>query len=290
MNLTECAYKNQNNLESLNFSISILNNNNIRILVLPNKFDIYNDIARIMVDKLKENNNKGSVTSFILPVGPRGQYNRFARICNEEKVTCRNLITINMDEYLGKNNKYIEMDNPLSFRNFMSTNLFNLIDTKLSFKKENIFFPNPGNLQEITKVLFELGGADICFGGIGINGHIAFNEPIKKEEISLSEFKKLSTRIVDLSYETKIMNSLKNGGSFSVFPSRCITIGIKEILMSRELRFYFEHNWQYFILLKAIFSKVSPEFPITVVRDHKNSCFIISEEVLQNHVNTEYFL
>lgn len=53
-----------------------------------------------MANKLKENNQKGIFTSFILPVGPTGQYKRFARICNLEKISCKNLITVNMDEYL----------------------------------------------------------------------------------------------------------------------------------------------------------------------------------------------
>lgn len=52
-----------------------------------------------MVEKLRDNNKRDTMTSFILPVGPTGQYIRFARICNIKKISCKNLITINMDEY-----------------------------------------------------------------------------------------------------------------------------------------------------------------------------------------------
>ena len=69
--------------------------------------DVYNDMARVMVNKIKENNEMGMVSSFIFPVGPKGQYERFARICNDEGISCRNVISINMDEYLDENDNYI---------------------------------------------------------------------------------------------------------------------------------------------------------------------------------------
>jgi len=78
----------------------ILDNNKIKVYMVESRINIYNDIVRVMANKLKENNQKETVTSFILPVGSRGQYKRFARICNTEKISCKNLITINMDEYL----------------------------------------------------------------------------------------------------------------------------------------------------------------------------------------------
>jgi len=65
------------------FNISedeILNNDRIKVYVVENKIDIYNEIARVMANKIKENNQMDILTSFILPVGPRGQYRRFAEI------------------------------------------------------------------------------------------------------------------------------------------------------------------------------------------------------------------
>ena len=98
---------------------TILNNVKIKIYLVDTDIDIYNDMARGMVNKIKENNEKGLQTSFIFPVGPKGQYKRFARICNLEGVSCENIISINMDEYLDENDEYIPMDNDLSFRGFV---------------------------------------------------------------------------------------------------------------------------------------------------------------------------
>jgi len=259
----------------------ILNSKKIKVYLVESKIDIYNEIARVMVNKLKENNKKGISTSFILPVGPRGQYRRFARICNTEKISCRNLITINMDEYLDDSDNLISEKHPLSFRGFMKENLFHLLDDNLKIKPENIFFPDPNNTSQIEKVIDEIGGVDICFGGIGINGHIAFNEPADEKLISVYEFRRLKTRMLNVSRDTIIISSLKYGGHTEFIPRRCITIGMAEIFMARELKFYLEHDWQSAVLRKAVFGRLTSSFPATFLREHKNSSITVSENVLR---------
>ncbi len=263
---------------------AILNNDKISVDLVENKTDIYNDIARIMANKLKENNYKDIITSFILPVGPREQYKRFARICNIEKIRCNNLVTINMDEYLDSHDNYIDVENPFSFRGFMEKNLFRLLDNRLKIRPENIFFPNPKNPKAIAKLIKDLGGVDICFGGVGINGHIAFNEPVSCNKISAVSYKNLKTRVLDIAMETRIMNSLKYGGAISAVPRRCITIGMQEILNSKEIRLYLEHNWQSLILRKAIFEDSNVECPVTFLKEHRNSSITISRNVLKKYI------
>jgi len=262
----------------------ILNNNKIKVCLVENRIDIYNGIARAMIKKIKENNEKELITSFMLPVGPRGQYNMFVHICNTEKISCKNLITINMDEYLDNNDNFIPENHPLSFRGFMKKNLFDPLDDDLKIKPENIFFPDPKNTSQIEKVINDIGGVDICFGGVGINGHIAFNEPMNEKQITIDEYKKLKTRILDVSKETIIVNSLKYGGHTEIIPKRCITIGMKEIFMSKELKFYLEHDWQSAVLRKAIFKKPTPSFPVTFLKEHENSSITVSKNVLKNYI------
>lgn len=263
----------------------IIGNNEIKVSLVENRIDIYNDIARVMADRLKINNEKGRNTSFILPVGPCGQYKRFVRICNEENITCKNLITINMDEYLDDSDNYISESHPMSFRGFMRRGLFDLLNNDLKIKKENIFFPNPKKLDEVTEIIEELGGADICFGGIGINGHIAFNEPLNSDDGgTVDQYKKFKTRILNVAKDTIIINSIKYGGYTELVPRRCITIGMFEILLSKELRFYLEHNWQSAVLRKTLYQEQDPGFPATLLRMHKNCSLIISSNVLDRYV------
>ena len=262
----------------------IINNKYISVHVVDTDIDIYNDIARKMVNKIKANNEKGLIVSFILPVGPKGQYKRFAQICNDEGIDCRNVVTINMDEYLDDNDEYIPMEHDLSFRNFMKTNLFDLLDDDKKIKPENIFFPDPNNLAELEKIITELGGVDICFGGIGINGHIAFNEPIDPELIAVQDFKELGTRVLCIDKVTNVQNNISRGGHIEYYPTRCVTIGMKEILMSKSLKFYLEWDVQSAALRKAIFMEPTPAFPASYLKTHHNSCIIISKNVLKQYI------
>jgi len=263
----------------------ILNNGKIKINLVKDKIDIYNDIAKVMANKIKKNNFIGKNTSFILPVGPRGQYKIFARICNLEKISCKNLITINMDEYLDGNGSLISEDNPLSFRGFMKENLFDLLEDDLKIKPENIYFPDPENISQIEKVIKEIDGVDICFGGVGINGHIAFNEPVDEGSISPDKFMRLKTRVLAVSRDTIVINSIKYGGHTEFIPKRCITIGMAEIFMARELRFYLEHNWQSAVLRRLISIEPAPSFPVSFIKEHENSSITLSKNVLKQYVN-----
>lgn len=263
----------------------ILDNDKIKIYLVEDKIDIYFEIARVMANRLKENNQKGIPTSFILPIGPSGQYKRFANICNWEHISCKNLITINMDEYLDENDEWVSEKSPFSFQSYMKKNLFDLLADDLKIKPENIFFPNPNNISQIPKIINEINGVDICFGGVGINGHIAFNEAMDEKYITKKDFKSLKTRVLDISKDTIIINSIKYGGHTESIPKRCITIGMQEIFRSKELRFYLEHDWQSAVLRKIIFMKQSPSFPATFLKEHNNISITISKNVLRQYLH-----
>jgi glucosamine-6-phosphate deaminase len=265
-------------------NIQILQDNNLKLAFFQTPVDLYCDMARIMADKIKENNHNNINTAFIFPVGPRGQYTRFANICNMEKISCKKLISINMDEYLDEDLKLIPENNPFSFRKFMKENLFKKIDGDLKIKPDNIFFPDPDNLTGIGKLLLELGSADICFGGVGINGHVAFNEPADKESMTAQQYMNLPTRILKLAKETIIMTSIKYGGDINLIPENCITIGMREIFLSKELRFYLEYGYQQTALKRIISEPANPRFPASCLKLHNNCTVSVSENVLVDEI------
>ena len=129
---------------------------------------------------------------FIVPVGPIGQYEIFAERCNRMRISLRNLVLINMDEYLDDDDRWVPLDHPLSFRGFMNRKFYDLVDSALAPRGENRIFPDPADLSSLPCRIAAVGGIDVCFGGIGINGHIAFNEPPEAEEsISAVDFRQL---------------------------------------------------------------------------------------------------
>lgn len=94
---------------------------------------------------------------------------------------------------------------------------------------EQRVFPDPTDLERIPALIEELGGVDIAFGGIGITGHLAFNEP--DESLTPDEFAALRTRTLDIHPETRATNCVNDlGGPLEDMPKRCATIGMHEIL------------------------------------------------------------
>lgn len=255
----------------------------IRVEVLETDQDLYHDMARTMLNKVRENDAAGKPTVFILPVGPVGQYRRMARICNLERISLRNLVVFNMDEYLTDDGEWLPIDHPLSFRGHMKRSFLDLLDPELAPPAENIIFPDPHNLSAVPERIDELGGVDICYGGIGINGHIAFNEPPEPgEEMSVEEFAALPTRVLELSRETRTINSVTVAdGNIPLIPRLAVTIGMKEILAAREIRLYANRPWQRAIVRRVLHGEVTAQVPCSLVQTHPNASLTMTEYVAQ---------
>ena len=118
----------------------------------------------------------------------------------------------------------------------------------------------------------ELGGVDICFGGIGINGHLAFNEA---EEVSAEEFAGRETRVLANSRETRCANAIGDlNGAIDAMPVYAITIGIKEILASRKVVLGVFRTWHRAVVRQAIFDTPSGHFPVTLLQNHKDAVIL----------------
>ena len=101
--------------------------------------------------------------------------------------------------------------------------------------EEQRVFPNPENITYIPELIEKLGGVDIAFGGIGINGHVAFNEA--NPAMTNEEFLAQKTRVLEISPETRTANAIGDfGGALEDMPHYCVTIGIYEISHARKIR------------------------------------------------------
>ena len=256
----------------------------IKVEIVDTEDDIYHDFARVMANKIRENNARGEITAFILPVGPVGQYRRLARICNLEEISCRNLVTFSMDEYCNDDGSLIPYEHPLSFRRFMDEEFFSRLDEDKGVPRENIIFPDPDDPDLIMERIREGGGIDICFGGIGINGHIAFNEPPEPdEEVDPEEFRNSTTRVLSLTRETRLINSVTVArGNVDAIPRKAITIGMREILESREVHIYMNRHWQSAIVRKFIHGPITPRCPASFLQTHPHCTVTMASYVAQS--------
>lgn len=251
----------------------------IKCKCLGDSGEVFSEIAHIMADTIEENNRKGKKTVFICPVGPVGQYPIFVRLVKEREISLKNCYFFNMDEYLTDSKEYIDSSSPLSFRGFMEREVYSLIPDSLNIPRENRFFPLPSDPSFVGKKIEELGGVDVCFGGIGINGHLAFNEA---EEVTKEEFATRETRVLAISRETRCTNAIGDlGGAIDAMPKYAITIGMKEILSSRRIVLGVFRPWHRAVLRQALFGEVSGHFPVTLLQEHKDAL------ILSNNVASE---
>ncbi len=256
----------------------LIKNPKIPMTVMEDKPAVFEAMAREMADTVKANNIAGKTTVFICPVGPIGQYQYFTEIVNSERISLKKLWIINMDEYLGDDMKWIDIDHPLSFRGFMERNVYSQIDDELNVPEKQRVFPDPDNLEYIPRLIEELGGVDICFGGIGINGHLAFNEP--EPDRSMDEFKSLKTRVLKISAETRTANAIGDfGGRLEDMPIYCVTIGFYEIFNSRRIRLGVFRDWHRAVVRRAGYGSMTTAFPVSLLAEHEDVLVRMTEYV-----------
>jgi len=234
----------------------------------------------MMLEVIIRNNKLGKPSMFIVPVGPTGYAKRFAYLVNEYNISCKNVTIINMDEYMLTEKELIAYNHPMGFKRFMDEDMYNLIRDDLNILPENRLFPDPENPGYIwERIQQKEGGVDICFGGIGMNGHIAFNEaPLNP--MTADEFAALPTRVLPVYYTTQVTNSIGYGGNYKGVPRYCVTIGMKEILSSQKLVFF--ANWAAGCnsMKQVIDGPVTAEVPGSLMQTHKDCTIYTTWEVL----------
>lgn len=161
-----------------------------------------------------------------LPTGssPVGTYKELVKLNNSGEVSFKHVVTFNMDEYVG-----LYKEHPESYYSFMHFHLFNHID----IDKKNIHIPD-GNATDLEKEcrdyeekIRHFGGIDLFLGGMGTDGHIAFNIPGS----SLNS----RTRVVNLNYDTILANSRFFDNDINQVPKQAITVGVQTVLDAREV-------------------------------------------------------
>jgi len=221
---------------------------------------------------------------FILPVGPVGQYERVAERCNAEGISLADLVVINMDEYLtADGGQWIPTDDPLSFRRHMDAHFYGRLRPELAPPPDQRHFPDPRDVAATPRLIERHGGTDVCFGGIGITGHVAFNDPPEPGETMPPEaFAELPTRVVTLSRETRLINSITTSrGNIDRIPARAVTVGMREILHSRKVRIYMNRFWQSAIVRKILHGPVTAAVPASLLQRHGDVRFVVADFVAE---------
>jgi glucosamine-6-phosphate deaminase len=249
----------------------------VRVEIVGDIGDLARHFAQALFDEITR---KADVT-MVLPVGPVDQFPVLAEMINRAHLDCRDVAIINMDEYIA-GDEWISIDHPLSFRGYMNRKFYELLDPDLAPRGENRIFPDPRDPSGVQEVIEARRGLDVCYGGIGINGHIAFNEPPEPgRPVDTEEFAARPTRVVCLTRETITINSNTVGGEMSIIPRRAVTIGMKEILSAGRLRFYCNRPWQSALIRRVLHGPVTGACPASLLRTHPDASVTIARYVAE---------
>ncbi len=254
----------------------------VKVRVLADMAAIGSDIAEAMHREILSAQAQGRGATLIVPVGPVEQFPLLAQMINRERINCRDVAFINMDEYLTDEDRFIPANHPLSFRGFMDRLFYDRLDPALAPRLENRVFPDPQDPEAVPRLIEDRGGVDACFGGIGINGHFAFNEPPEPGvTMSVEEFAALPTRVLSLTRETRTINSVTVGGEIGLIPRRAVTVGMQECLGARRLRLYCNRPWQSAVARRALHGPITAACPASLMRLHPDAVLTVAEFVAQ---------
>jgi glucosamine-6-phosphate deaminase len=259
-------------------------NPDFRITLVDEAGDFYTRFATDLVDRVRTARDEGRDFVAILPVGPMPQYEIAARLINEERLSLQHVHTFNMDEYANEDGVTAPLSWPGSFQRAMFEGFFALVDPDLRPPEEQIHFPTTDAIADYSARIEALGGADVCYGGIGWSGHIAFWEPQLGAEFDgdLEAYKQAGARLVELHPMTVMQNALHSFGSdWSWVPPRANTIGPREVLGARHRSFWLDGDlgggvsWQRFIARLVAHGPVNEFVPGSVLQTARTDYTIL---------------
>ena len=197
---------------------------------------------------------------------PLGMYRRLIELNKEGKVSFRNVVTFNMDEYVN-----LPEEHPESYHSFMWNNFFSHIDIKP--ENVNILNGNAADLEaecaEYERRIERVGGIDLFMGGVGPDGHIAFNEP-GSSLTSLTRQKTLTT-------DTIIANSRFFEGDVNKVPKTALTVGVGTVMAARSVMIIVNGHAKARALQAAVEGGVSHMCTLSALQMHRHAIIVADD-------------
>lgn len=238
----------------------------MRVIIKDSTADVAKWAAAYIVEQIKAKGDKPFVLG--LPTGstPLETYKELIRLHKAGEVSFKSVITFNMDEYVA-----LAENHPESYHSFMWNNFFSHID----IDPKNVHILN-GNAEDLVAeceayeaAIVEAGGIDLFMGGVGEDGHIAFNEPFSSLESR--------TRIKTLTPDTIAVNSRFFGGDISKVPTRALTVGVGTIMDARTVLILATGRKKARALRHGIEGSYNHQWTISALQLHKRGIIVCDD-------------
>ena len=241
----------------------------MRVIIEPDYESLSKWAANYVANRIKEANPTPEKPFKLgCPTGssPLGLYRELIKKYEAGELSFQNVITFNMDEYVK-----IPEDHPESYHSFMWKNFFSHID----IKPENVHILN-GNAADLVKecedyekAIEAAGGIDLFMGGVGPDGHLAFNEPGS----SLSS----KTRIKTLTTDTIHANSRFFEGNLDLVPKQALTVGIGTVMAAKEVLLVCNGHAKARALKHCIDGYISHKWTSSMLQMHPHAIVVCDE-------------
>jgi glucosamine-6-phosphate deaminase len=226
-------------------------------------------VAKQIADFIREKQKKKEKAVLGLATGstPKTLYAELVRMHKEEKLSFKNVIAFNLDQYYPISNDALQ-----SYQRFMKVNLFNHID----IDPKNTHIPNgeikkediKDHCRQYEKMIEDAGGIELQILGIGINGHIGFNEPGSSIHSK--------TRLISLDNSTRIANAYEFA-NISEVPRLAITMGIGEILKAKKIILMAWGPSKAPVIKEAVEEDHTDHVPASLLQNHDDVTFVVDE-------------
>ena len=241
----------------------------MRIIILDDYEAVSTWVAHYSCRKIKDFGPKPDKPFVLgLPTGssPVGTYQNLVRLFREGKISFKNVITFNMDEYVGLDERH-----PQSYHSFMNKNLFDHIDCP----KENVNMLNGVaadldlECNQYEERIKKAGGIQLFLAGMGPDGHIAFNEPGS----SLSS----RTRVKTLTLDTRVANSRFFDGDVESVPKTALTVGVATVMDANEVLIIVSGLQKAHALQKVVEEGVNHMWTVSQLQLHRHGIIVCDE-------------
>ena len=251
----------------------------VPVTIVENPAAVHECFADDLWSEITSARDDGREISVIVPLGPVGQYPVVAERVNTQKLSLEHVTFFGMDEWLDWQGRPLPIGHPYSLEGRFRREFLELIDAELRPPPGNVIFPTSLELDRSSEEISRRNNLVGMYGGVGFQGHVAFNEPPASRwtGVTTEQLRKSRTRIVPLAVDTIIAHAQRSaGGNVFAVPPMAVTLGMSELLSAPKVRLYIDTGtWKRTILRILLFSGPDVDYPVTLVSGHPDARVVV---------------